>query len=430
MKTDVVVVGSGPGGATIAKELASKGKKVTIVEWGKDNTPKGKILSDPFRFFGGFTNKSRGFMETSSDPKMTMLRCITTGGSTMAYGGVSWDPPLQKFKEYGIDLSQELKELKDEIVVKPLSDYQMGPAAKIISKSAKELGLGWGKIDRFFQDPDKFKHEAYLFGDSTGARWDARSWVLDAIGNGAVLMNETFCEKILIENNEAVGIVVKDKKNKKTEIKADTVVIAAGGVGSPVILKKSGIDEAGEKFFNDPYVLAIGYVDKELSGKEVTRQEGMLVDGEFSLGDMAVPSQVYQQIVLTQSKTVKLMKRTRALSILIEIVDELNGSVDIKGKVYKPMSDADFNKLEKGKEMAVKILENAGAKDIWFTKLAGVHPGGTCKIGEVVNSDLKTNVENLYVSDASVLPESLAIPPLMTILALSKRLSKHLLNNN
>lgn len=430
MHVDVVVVGSGPGGATVARQMAMHGQKVAIVEWGKDNPASGSIFSDPFRYFGGIKHRNRGFFETSSEPVMSMVRCITTGGSSMVFGGVSWDPPIERLKEYGVDINEEVQEIKNEITIKPLEQEQMGEAAKIISKSASQLGLKWKKIDRLFADSAKFKHESYLFGDKTGARWDARSWVIDAVNNGATLMNETLCKNIIVKDGKAIGIVANDKKNNEFNIFADTVVIAAGGIGSPVILKKSGIDKAGNNFFNDPYVVAIGYVDEKMAGKEVSRQEGLLMDGQFALGDMALPAQAYKQIVLKHSKKSKisrLMKRKRAVSIVVEIADDLKGSVDSECRVFKPLSSGDLDKLEKGKELAERILKNAGAKDIWFTELAGVHPGGTCKIGDIVDINLKTNIDNLYVSDASVLPESFAIPPVLTILALSLRLSKHLL---
>ena len=35
---DFIIVGSGPGGATVAKELSERKKKVLILEWG-DNDP-------------------------------------------------------------------------------------------------------------------------------------------------------------------------------------------------------------------------------------------------------------------------------------------------------------------------------------------------------------------------------------------------------
>jgi hypothetical protein len=43
-----------------------------------------------------------------------------------------------------------------------------------------------------------------------------------------------------------------------------------------------------------------------------------------------------------------------------------------------------------------------------------------------VYSDLKTDVDNLYVCDRSVIPEDWGLPPSLTILALGKRLAQHL----
>ena len=112
--------------------------------------------------------------------------------------------------------------------------------------------------------------------------------------------------------------------------------------------------------------------------------------------------------------------------MLVEIDDDLSGSVGDDCRINKVLSQKDTEKLEKGRGIALKILENAGAKDIWFTNIAGVHPGGACKIGSVVDANLETKIKNLYVCDASVIPESGAIPPILTILSLAKRLSRHL----
>ena len=40
---DAIVVGSGPGGATVAKELSVKGKKVLLLEWGDNNPLNGSF---------------------------------------------------------------------------------------------------------------------------------------------------------------------------------------------------------------------------------------------------------------------------------------------------------------------------------------------------------------------------------------------------
>lgn len=52
--------------------------------------------------------------------------------------------------------------------------------------------------------------------------------------------------------------------------------------------------------------------------------------------------------------------------------------------------------------------------------------GGTAAIGRVVDTDLRTEVDGLYVCDASVLPETPGMPPIMTIVALAKRLAEAL----
>lgn len=73
-----------------------------------------------------------------------------------------------------------------------------------------------------------------------------------------------------------------------------------------------------------------------------------------------------------------------------------------------------------------KILLEAGADPGSLCKEAvrAGHPGGTAGIGRVVNADQETEISRLFVSDASVLPEAPGMPPVLTIVALSKRFSK------
>ena len=56
----------------------------------------------------------------------------------------------------------------------------------------------------------------------------------------------------------------------------------------------------------------------------------------------------------------------------------------------------------------------------------GAHPGGSAAIGEVVDVNLETSIRGLFVCDASVLPKSPGKPPILTILALSKRLAEYI----
>jgi len=61
-----------------------------------------------------------------------------------------------------------------------------------------------------------------------------------------------------------------------------------------------------------------------------------------------------------------------------------------------------------------------------YSRQQGAHPGGTAAIGRVVDADLETEVDNLFVCDASVFPETPGLPPIVTIIALAKRLAKKL----
>jgi choline dehydrogenase-like flavoprotein len=58
------------------------------------------------------------------------------------------------------------------------------------------------------------------------------------------------------------------------------------------------------------------------------------------------------------------------------------------------------------------------------------HPGGTVKIGDIVDSNLQTEYENLYVCDCSVIPEAWGLPPTLTLIGLGKRLAKHLMEES
>jgi choline dehydrogenase-like flavoprotein len=76
-----------------------------------------------------------------------------------------------------------------------------------------------------------------------------------------------------------------------------------------------------------------------------------------------------------------------------------------------------------------KILVKMGCDpdSIFVSPQRGTHPSCTVRIGEIVDTNLQTEVKNLYVCDASTFPEALDRPTVLTIIGLGKRLSDHLL---
>ena len=111
---------------------------------------------------------------------------------------------------------------------------------------------------------------------------------------------------------------------------------------------------------------------------------------------------------------------------MVKAKDELGGKLTDAGGVRKILDKNEKLKLQRGYERAKSILKNAGAKDIFKTQYLAAHPGGTVKIGELVDSNLMTKYENLFVCDCSVIPEAWGMPPTTTIIGLAKRLAKYL----
>ncbi|MCK7466697.1 MAG: GMC oxidoreductase [Desulfosudis oleivorans] len=75
-----------------------------------------------------------------------------------------------------------------------------------------------------------------------------------------------------------------------------------------------------------------------------------------------------------------------------------------------------------------KILRKVGASDDSIVELnpSGAHPSATCRMGDVVDTKLETSIASLYCCDASVVPKALGLPVVWTVVALGKRLAKHL----
>jgi choline dehydrogenase-like flavoprotein len=78
--------------------------------------------------------------------------------------------------------------------------------------------------------------------------------------------------------------------------------------------------------------------------------------------------------------------------------------------------------------VATEILCRLGAKeeDVFLGTINAGHPGGSLPLTEREAESLHHDrlPRNLYVADASLLPRSLGNPPILTIIALAKRISK------
>ena len=154
---------------------------------------------------------------------------------------------------------------------------------------------------------------------------------------------------------------------------------------------------------------------------------GMEVEEDgYLMTDITPTAPLYLGMAMGALKFKQMFSGSGALAIMIKIRDSLSGGIPEKGKIDKAMGEQENKAFNRGFEKAEKILKKVGAKDMFKTQISGAHPGGTAKIGEVVDKNLQTKYENLYVCDDSVIPEEFGFPPVLTLIGLGKRLAKHL----
>ena len=418
---DAIVVGSGPGGATVAKELSRRKKKVLILEWGSNTPVTGTLLQT----IGVGLIPGKGLLFTNQ--MLSLVRGITNGGSTFLYYATSFDPPYEMLERHGVDIRGDIDEAKRELPVAPLSDDLIGPFAKTIMRSAQELGLSWGKLPKIiYQDKCRPDCDKCTYGCPYGAKWTARNYIEEAAFNGAVLVNQAKVKRVILERRAAVGVEFH-KEGRSFRAFSPKVIVAAGGIGSPLILRASGIRNVGYDFFFDPLVVVMATVPNVSGGREIPMATGLhLADEGYVLTDLAWPRDVYACFVAEKLRFDKWISHRSTLPIMVKVRDQLSGRLTEKGWIIKPLQEEDKRKLKRGSELAERVLRNAGSGTVFRTWYIATHPGGTVKINDIVDSNLQTEYEGLYVCDCSVIPEAWGLPPSLTIIGLGKRLARHI----
>jgi len=428
--TDIVVVGSGAAGATLAKELAQTGRVVTLVEKGKDSTwPVGKIFSLMTLYDHSLMPP---FIPKAKEGSY-LVRGICTGGCTTIFGGNAYLPPPWLEKEYDIDLTNEAQEAIEEIGigVPPKEYYDAWRQAERFKEAAGEVGISVVPQLKFIYPgkcPPSCDH--CPFGCEKGARWSAREFVKKAADNGAKVLVQTDVREVIIDGNHAVGVKAKGAKGP-VDIYANKVVLAAGGIGTPIILQRSGIGEAGDGLTVDPSwgVYGITKESWESGGTFASSCEETVESEGFMISNVGASVASFVRLSTAPLKALLHPRQfKKVFGTFVKISDSGQGRVYENGTISKPFNKEDEEKMNKGIELAKKILIKGGCdpNSFFISKPFGSHYCGTAAIDRVVDRNLETRVEKLYVCDTSILPRSPGRPPALTAIALGKWFAKRL----
>lgn len=425
---DVIVVGSGPGGATLARALAGRDVSVLLLERGIDARSRFYYGT----YLGALLYCDRmGLLFTQE--RLNITRPLMLGGATNMFTACAAPPPAWLKEKYGVDINAEVAETIEELDIAPLPEELRGVASTRIAQAARSLGYDWEPQPKFMK-PDRARKfdcgAKCMLGCRCGAKWTACEYVDEAVAQGATLQTRARVERVLTENGRCVGVAGRWRGRPFTA-RADTVVLCAGGIGTPRILQASGFDQAGVGMTMDTTVMVYGFGEEPGIGKEPPMTWSWENDDEgYMLSTLADPWLMYPLITVLKGLKYPLYwpKWGKLLGIMIKLKDEISGGVFPNGRISKPTTERDREGLTRAEQVCREILVEAGAEPstIFMSPQRGTHPSGTVRLGVIVDEKLQTETRGLYVCDASVFPEALCRPTVLTIIGLAKRLAKHL----
>lgn len=420
-----IVVGTGAGGATAARELAMNGFEVIILEAGKEFKPFRRLLPlvEPSRKIGLLWNEkiiTRLFPPmdvTRSAKDLVLMRGITIGGSTVLSCG-NMVRAEHGLKEIGLDLTPEFDEIERNIGITEFPKRRWRPTTRKMFEAAEKLGLEPKITPKAVNSAKCISCGLCEAGCSTGARWDSRKFLDDAISAGASLHTSTPVEKVIIENDQVKGVIVKSGNKSKT-INADVVVLSAGGIGTAQILKASGLP-AKDNLWAD-IVLTLGGV---LKGANQLKEPPMVWYTKHEDYILSPYLDILSHWFHKPWRNVPIGDR---VGIMVKLADIEEGSVFADGKVQKSIKDEDHLRLDAAIGKSKQIMESAGVSGPYINGMHnGGHLGGTVPLTKTDVSSMKPSwlPDGLWVADLSLAPRSQGLPTILLTAALALKVAR------
>lgn len=480
---DAVVVGSGAGGAVVAKELSEAGMRVILIEEGGSYTGKdfNRKPLDMFRLL----YRDAGLTTVGLNPMifLPLGRCL--GGTTTINSGTCYRAPsyiLKKWREeYGIDdLTEEnmnrwYSRVEKIINVETVPEELLGSIGKLIKEGAKKLGYRAGNIPRNVRNCKGCGHCA--FGCIEDAKQSTNlSYIPIAEQHRTKVYIHSRATKITIENGQAQGIeaeIVEGNGRKtgfKLKVKSKYIFIACGALHSPALLLKNRIGNrhTGKHLRIHPSMRVSAIYDEVIKGWEGVPQsfhvhefeeEGIFLQGQFVPPGVEAP--MLPGIGIEHRTLMENYDRLASFGALIS--DESEGRIHAlpDGKPFATyrLNKRDFHKLLRAAAITADLFFASGAKKVFFPifsmpsassplelnklfelvkkpnqiEMMAFHPMGTLRMsadpdeGAVDINGEVYGVKNLFVTDASIFPTSTRINPQLTIMAMATRIAERVI---
>lgn len=238
---DVLVIGSGPGGAVTAAVLAAAGFDVLVVEEGRD------VASRSVRPFSREQMeqqyRSRGMTTAVGRPPVSYTEGSCVGGGSQVNSGIYHPPPFAAIDRWGderkvADLSGDrfmglAARVEERLSIRP--DDHRGPSGDLLHAGAGTLG--WRVVD-----PPRWVNR--MHDGTTDRRGMRETYLADARAAGARLWTTTRVDRIADGAGRRLRVIVR-RDGRQMELSARHVVLAAGAIHTPHLLARSGLGGPG-----------------------------------------------------------------------------------------------------------------------------------------------------------------------------------------
>lgn len=418
-----VVVGSGAGGAAAALAVAGA-FDVTVLEAGKEFRPLRITTATLDRWKTLGLRLGVGWIERF----FPVMRIAATEDAILVYGkGLGGTTTLstgnalrldENLKAMGINLDPEFEDIGRQIPISTAHRDRWGSTTRRLYRVCEEMGLDPRTTPKLGDYSRCRRCGRCVLGCPHGVKWDSRAFLGLAEKAGVRLIKGAVVERLALENGRARGVEVRTGRRRRELVPADLVILAAGGLGTPPVLERSGI--RGEpRLFVDP-VLTLG---AEWPAARLATEVPMpfIVDR-----DRFIISPYFDYLTYVSDPRWR-WRSANILSLMIKLADEPAGEAGANG-VRKALSAEDKKRLAEAVELTTEIMVRAGVRKerILPGLLNAGHPGGMFPLTRAQKETLHSPAlpPNVYIADASLFPDSLGKPPILTIIALAKRVGR------
>ena len=470
-RAEIVVIGSGPGGAVTAATLASAGRDVLLIEEGAD------LAQDscaPFSF-AEMKQKYRagGITAAFGKPGVAYAEGSCVGGGSEVNSGLYHRTPAavieQWARDYKIDFytpeAMEPHFAACEAIMHPAGYPADSPvASKILREGATSRGMSSHDVPRLVGFEDQFDEQ----GVAISKRRSMTETFLPAfLRDGGNLLANTRVQR-LSRRRSGWEIHARYQGERPLLIRADKVFVCAGAVHTPALLQRSGISKnIGKTLSLQPMVKLTAEFDHDVNfvGMGIAGHQVNEFSPEYSFG-CAISSRAHLAINLADEPGgpgLSVERHRKLISYYVMSRGSLDGAVHSLPGFSDPivrynLSPQEYSNLGDGVKGLARVLMAAGAQHVFTglretpiiesleqtdnlpasypadaSNIMTVHLMSTCPMGEdkrraAVNSWGRVHGHaGLYVSDVSTLCTSPGVNPQGTIMALARRNAEHFL---